>query len=362
MSSVTPLEANDGPQPRLVISADGDYICAFAYLPDGRVVTDSEDRTVRVWNLEDGKQEGSSMQHRNTVFHLAVTRDGEKIISSSREGNVKVWDVESHQLVKEWTHPEEGPRIAVSPDNRLLAVGLRVMFIYTMEGGWQVNQSIKVDRAISCMSFSPDSGKLVCATLNDICVYDISDGTLVFSRDHKDRVSSLLWSHDGSRLFSGSWKTIRCWISDTGEPIGQPRTSHTSYITSLSISPDGAILASASFDQTVRFWNATTGDPVGQPLRHEYHVSAVSFSPCGQFVASARWDGKIFVWRVPWLDTVEIRVTILIICPAALVLTTLVRTPGYPQPPAFHSNSPHNTTSISTPLPVRPRPRTSTTS
>ena len=36
------------------------------------------------------------------------------------------------------------------------------------------------------------------------------------------------------------------------------------------------------------------------------------------------------------MDTVEIRVTILIIFPAALILTILVRTPGCPQPPALH--------------------------
>ena len=288
------------------------------------------------------------MQHRDQVFHLAVTRDGDKIISSDVEGSVNVWDVELHELVKEWTHPGKRPRIAVSPDNRLLAVGLRVVFIYTMEEGWRVIQSIKVDNGILSMSFSPDSGKLACGTYHDdIRVYDIGNGTLVLGplTGHQNYIESLLWSGDGSGLFSGSWNMIRCWDSYTGQPIGQPWNGHTHWIPSLSLSPDGAILASASGDQTVRFWDTATGDPIGQPLRHGYDVNTVSFSPCGQFLASARWDGKIYVWRIPRLDTVESRVTILIICPAALLLTTLVYTPGCPQPPAFHSTSPYPTTS-----------------
>ena len=36
MSSVTPLQGNDGPQPQLVISTDDGFICALAYLPDGQ--------------------------------------------------------------------------------------------------------------------------------------------------------------------------------------------------------------------------------------------------------------------------------------------------------------------------------------
>ena len=109
MSSVTPHRSdNDGPQPRLVIeSADDVSIWVLAYLPDRRrVVSDAEDGTVRVWNLEDGEQEGTSMEHESDIYGISVTRDGTKIISSYRGGEIKVWNVESHEIVEEWTHPE----------------------------------------------------------------------------------------------------------------------------------------------------------------------------------------------------------------------------------------------------------------
>ena len=330
MSSVTPHRSdNDGPQPRLVISTHDTCIWKLEYLPDGRrVVTGSGDKTVRVWNLENGEQEGTSMEHESGIRNLAITQDGTKSISSDEGGEIKVWDIESHELVKEWTHPECFPEIAISPDDRLIAVGSHAVTIYTMAGG-RVNHSIEVGKAIWSMCFSPDGTKLAWGTDGDIRVYDVGDGTLELVlgplKSHQDssRDGDVLWSRDGSRL-SRANNTIRCWNSDTGAQIGHPWTGHTNYIRSLTLSPDGSTLASASFDSTIRFWDTSTGNPIRQHLQHDKPVNAVRFSPSGEFVASLRWDGEIYLWRVPWLDSVaEHCVRMLIRYTSALVLIAL---------------------------------------
>ena len=327
MSSVAPPQQaeNDEPQPHL---APNVAISRLAYLPDGqRVVTGLRDGTVKVWNAESGEQEGTSMKHGTGIIGLAVTRDGTKIISSDLDGKVKAWDVDSHEMVKGWTHPERwpGPEIAISPDDRLIAVGRRTVAIYTMEGR-QVNRSIKVGKAIWSMSFSPEGTKLACGTDDDIRVYDVG-GTLILQVGPLEGhcMPSVLWSHDGSSLFSGSVDmTIRCWNTDTGEQIGHPWKGHAGFIPSLSLSPDGSILASAAWDNTVRFWDATTGKPIGQHLQHDNLVTAVRFSPSGESVASAAWDGRIYLWRVPWLNSVTPQVTTpFIMCVLGLVLTVL---------------------------------------
>jgi WD40 repeat protein len=160
---------------------------------------------------------------------------------------------------------------------------------------------------VGSMSFSPDGKKLACGTYNDTRVYDVDSGTLVLGplKFYKDYGCFVLWSRDGSRLFSASSKTIRCWNSDTAEQIGQPWTGHTRHILSLSLSPDGSILASASLDKTVRFWDTTSGHPIAQHLQHDGGVGAVHFSPSGEFVASTVWDEKTYLWRAPWLTSAE---------------------------------------------------------
>ena len=332
MSNVAPPPRTeiDGPQPHLIILAHDVAISRLAYLPDGRrVVIGFRDGTVKVWNVESGEQEGTSMKHATGILTgLAVTRDGTKIISSDLDGKVKVWDVNSHEMVKGWTHPKRRPKIAISPDDRLIAVGDRAVAIYTMQGR-RASHSIEVKELVASMSFSPDGTKLACSTKDDIRAYDVDTGTLVLGPllGHEDWVRVVLWSRDSSRLFSGSDdETVRCWNCDTGEQIGHPWTGHTHYIWSLSLSPDGSILASASSDHTVRFWDATTGDPIGQHLQHD-QVSTVRFSPSGESVASAGWDGKLYLWRVPWLNSVKDWVSTPFMRVLALVPTLLQTIP-----------------------------------
>ncbi|KAG6382170.1 WD40-repeat-containing domain protein [Boletus reticuloceps] len=311
MSSPVPQgSADDGPRPLLVIPAhDNDRFWRLAYLQDGRrIVTVADGGTVKVWNLENGGQEGKSMKHESRFMtDLAVTWDGTKIISSDRSGKVKVWDVESHEFVQVWTCTGI-PKIAISPDDQFVAIGgWTVVKIYSMEGG-RVNRSMDVrdlDKFMKCMSFSPNGDKLACGIDCDIHVYDVKTGALILGplKGHNRDTTCVLWSRDGNRLFSASGdKKIRCWNAQTGEQIGHPWIGHTNIVYSLSLSPDGSILASASEDRTVRFWDATTGDPIGQHLRHGKRVSDVSFSPSGEFVASIDIE-KICLWRVPWFSS-----------------------------------------------------------
>ena len=190
MSSVAPPQRteNDGRHTNLCFEHDV-VISRLAYLPDGRrVVTGFRDGTVKVRNVESRKQEGATMRHATEILTgLAVTRDGTKIISSDFGGKVKVWDVDSHELVKEWTHPERWPRIAISPDDRLIAVGHRAVAIYSMEGR-QVKDSIEVAKTVCSMSFSLDGRKLACGTDDDIRVYYVESGTLILGP---------LWGHHG---------------------------------------------------------------------------------------------------------------------------------------------------------------------
>ncbi|KAF8553458.1 WD40 repeat-like protein [Imleria badia] len=262
--------------------------------------------TIRVWNLENGEQEGTSMEHTSSYMgNLPVTGDGTRIITCDENGRIRVWDVESHELVREWTYPGVFSELAISPDDQLVAVGSWMVFIYTIEGR-QVNHSIAVGKMVQSLSFSPTGDKLACGACSDVYVYDAVNGTLLLGplQGHEKNVHRMLWSRDGSRLFAASFDaTIRCWNSDTGEQIGEPWT-HTHGIQSITFSPDGSKLASASYT-AVRFWDAISGSPITPHLEHAYIVNAVSFSPSGEFMASATSNGNIYVWRVPWLDPIE---------------------------------------------------------
>jgi WD40 repeat protein len=299
-------------KPLMTMSGHEEEIRKIMYLPGGeRIVTCSLDRTVRIWHVENGEQEGTTMEHEDWVDGLAVTRDGKRILSGGGDKRIKVWDVETHELIEEWENDTGAIWcMAVSPAGQLVASGSyngKIMIREMKESG-EIKHSIDAGSGVCSLCFSPNGEKLACAVVNVvgehgvIHVYDVESGELVLGpiKGHEDVVRCVLWSLDGSQLFSGSDDhTIQCWNSDTSESIREPW--ETDYVWSLSLSPDGTKLASASADNTVRFWDVRSGDPIEPPLQHDNSINVVTFSPSGEFVASGGYD-KISIWRVPWWD------------------------------------------------------------
>ncbi|KAJ5588701.1 hypothetical protein N7537_011379 [Penicillium hordei] len=75
---------------------------------------------------------------------------------------------------------------------------------------------------------------------------------------HNDRVSSVVFSQDSSRVASGSSdKTIKTWDAHTGACL-QTLEGHNDRVSSVVFSQDSSRVASGSGDDTIKIWDAHT--------------------------------------------------------------------------------------------------------
>ena len=68
--------------------------------PDGRLVTSSWDRTIKLWNVADGKEMAALKGHRAGINTVAWHPEGHLLASGSLDGTIGLWDMKSFRLLR----------------------------------------------------------------------------------------------------------------------------------------------------------------------------------------------------------------------------------------------------------------------
>jgi DNA-binding beta-propeller fold protein YncE len=108
------------------LSEATDGLNTLAIDPAGkRVAAGGLDRTIRVWSLgeKSGTLLNSLIAHEDAILQLAWSPDGNYLISSSADKEVKVFKADDLTLVKTWRQPDWALSLGFAPDGKSFAVG-----------------------------------------------------------------------------------------------------------------------------------------------------------------------------------------------------------------------------------------------
>ncbi len=287
--SATPLPSATPPNVifNLVWSNDGNRIAAST--PNGIVLFDRA-TLARIRTIDEGEYTESA----------AFSPDGTRVACTCDEGLIKIWDVQTGQLLKSLKDDESFfTSVAINPNSTQLVGGTRNgrLKVWDASGERLLFTVDGLGIEVSPLAFSPDGRRLLAASslTGNVRLWEAATGKLIYAfpdysmgfgiefspdgtriaQSHQPGIVLEVWDVNSAKLlttirgievirfaFSADSRTLIClcregilqWDASTGKPL-RTLSSYEREFFSLAVSPDGKLLAVGTIFGTIKLLN-----------------------------------------------------------------------------------------------------------
>lgn len=277
-------------------------VTSVAVSPDGtRIVSGSKDGTLRVWDSGNGEVIAVLRGHPHGVRAVAYTRDGARIASGGfLEGRMCLWDATTfHELLELRGHRRSVNSVSSSPEGDRIASGSddHSVRIWDVSTGDCLATLEGHPEAVESVAFFPDGLRLALSSCDRVHIWDLATRDCITILEDQSRyVRFTALSPDGSRIMYRSGFDTAAIRSVSDQASLVTLRGHTRPFASAVFSPAGDCIVSGSGDNTVRLWDATTGECLATFKGHTRDASTVDFSPNGRWIVSGSHDSTVKIW------------------------------------------------------------------
>ncbi|MBN9688696.1 MAG: protein kinase [Verrucomicrobia bacterium] len=346
-----------------------DFVTGISVSPDGRTLAASRQlHEVELWDLQKARRTGRLAGHESEVWGVAFSPDGETLATASFDHSVRLWAVDAR--------PRKGtdllPTVGIER-GRTLSYPLFTpdsKYVCVMAEGWAVHvlnaKTLKrihslPDGNLPAAVTADGQGLVTVSEARDVILrWDLVQGRFL-SQVHLEGLNgATIWgeqiTRDGARIvFQHGEQSMEVYDTLTGKrqrssqfpfltrvirmsgvhdllmlggsrgdvgvvdlETGQTRWSkkgHGNAVVGGSFSPDGRLLATASWDRLIHLWSVATGEKVATLNGHKAGVLEVAFSSDGRTLASSSDDWTVKLWHVETLrELATIQMPVKIYC------------------------------------------------
>lgn len=190
--------------------------CRATFSPDGKTLATHPNQIsgeVWLWQAENGvdfEKVAEFDPDGDWIHALEFTPDGQFLAGGFRDGKVRLWEVESRELVDTIDFNSSGGNynLTFSPDGKILAasepdLGSEI-YLFNLEDGVRKRELDPKGRVYR-MEFSPDGAMLAYGKSDGtVEILDTEDWSLFYSLEHDDSITGLSFSPDCKKLAVGT--------------------------------------------------------------------------------------------------------------------------------------------------------------
>ena len=248
--------------------------------------------------------------HTDFIYSTDLSPDQTKIITSSSDGTLKLWDFRSGLLLKSWIDFKSGSFTAsFSNSGRyILTLGTNdSVKIWSSTNGKLLQNLGSYDtrlfgynERVPFARFSPNDEYIITSgsDVNEAYIWRTSNGSLInVLKSDTLRIKDAKYSHNGKWIvtYSQSGNVAKIWDAEFGKVI-HTLVGHKKTIYDVNFSHDDKMIITASGDSTVKLWEINSGKNLLTLTGHKDLVHTAKFDLSGKYIATLSQDKSLKIW------------------------------------------------------------------